>query len=148
MYIKYLLATLPQMVHNFCGARHFLCLPEITPIIMIHGPTKGTNEYIFHCVRTSGKRISQLVHCFIFIDITFVSECLCHLRAQYLIQSPNTCSRKQILLSVHPVSVTGWPCFCTLLHSGSGAFRFGPGSVFSLSNFFWPNFFSQWRTLL
>jgi len=23
MYIKYLLATLPQMVHNLCGARHF-----------------------------------------------------------------------------------------------------------------------------
>ena len=48
------------------------------------------------------------------IDIVFVSECLCHLRAQYLIQFPNICSRKQILLSVHPVSATGWLCFCTL----------------------------------
>jgi len=23
MYIKYLLVTLPQMVHNLCGAQHF-----------------------------------------------------------------------------------------------------------------------------
>jgi len=50
------------------------------------------------------------------IDIPFASECLCHLRAQYLIQSPNICSKKQIFLSVHAVSATGWLCFCTLSH--------------------------------
>ena len=40
------------------------------------------------------------------IDITVVSECLCHLKTQYLIQSPNICSGKQILLLVHSVSAT------------------------------------------
>jgi len=52
------------------------------------------------------------------IDIAFVSEYLCHLRAQYLIQSPNICSEKYILLLVHSVSATGWPCFLVLLAFG------------------------------
>jgi len=52
----------------------------------------------------TGKKKLALLHN---IDIAVVSECLCYLKAQYLIQSPNNCSRKQLLLLVHPVSATG-----------------------------------------
>jgi len=41
------------------------------------------------------------------IDITVVSECLCHLKTQYLIQSPSICSGEQISLCVYLVSATG-----------------------------------------
>jgi len=44
------------------------------------------------------------------IDITVVFECLCHLKTQYLIQSPNVCSGKQILLFAYPVSASGQQC--------------------------------------
>jgi len=40
-------------------------------------------------------------------DIAVVAEYLCHLKAQYRIQSQNLCNGKQILLFVHPVSATG-----------------------------------------
>ena len=48
------------------------------------------------------------------IDIAVVSECLCHLKAQYLIQSPNISSGKQSLLFVHPVSATDDRAVCGL----------------------------------
>jgi len=38
------------------------------------------------------------------IDIAVVSECLCHLRAQYPIQSPDICIGQQILRIDHPIS--------------------------------------------
>jgi len=41
------------------------------------------------------------------IDIAVVSECLCHLKAQYLIQSPNICSGKQILFLYTPSASNG-----------------------------------------
>jgi len=44
-------------------------------------------------------------------DIAVVSECPCHLKAQYQVQSSNICGGKQILLFVHPVPATGWLCF-------------------------------------
>jgi len=47
-------------------------------------------------------------------NIAVVSECLCHLKAHYLIQTPNICSGKQILLLVHPVSATDDRAFCGL----------------------------------
>jgi len=43
-------------------------------------------------------------------DIAVVSECLCHLRAQYVVKSPNICSVKKILFFVHPLSAKRWPC--------------------------------------
>jgi len=91
-----------------------MCLPEITPIIMMHTWTYRRNEWVHVSWRSNigKKKLSacSLLH----IAFAFVAECLCHLKAQYLIQSPNICSRKQILLSVHLVSATGWLCFCTL----------------------------------
>jgi len=41
------------------------------------------------------------------IDIKVVFDCLCHLKAQYLIQSPNICSGKQVLLFAYPVPAMG-----------------------------------------
>ena len=41
------------------------------------------------------------------IDIAVVSECLCHLRAQYPIQSPDICIGQQILGIDHPISRQG-----------------------------------------
>ena len=71
------------------------------------------NEWVHFSLRSNiGNK--KLAACSLLrIDIAFVSECLCHLRAQYLLRSPNICSRKHILLLVHPLSATGWPC-CTL----------------------------------
>ena len=48
------------------------------------------------------------------IAFEFVSECLCHLRAQNLIQSPNICSRKQILLLYTQCQQRDGRAFCTL----------------------------------
>ena len=45
------------------------------------------------------------------IDIAVVSECLCHLRAQYPIKSPDICIGQQILLIDHPISRLEWLCF-------------------------------------
>ena len=42
------------------------------------------------------------------IDIAVVSECLCHLRAQYPIQSPGICIGQQNLRIDHPISRLEW----------------------------------------
>ena len=41
------------------------------------------------------------------IDAAVVSECLCYLKAEYLVQSPDICSGYKILYFDHPVSVMG-----------------------------------------
>jgi len=48
------------------------------------------------------------------IDIAVVSESRCHLKAQYLIQTPNISSGKHISLLAHPVSATDDRAFCGL----------------------------------
>jgi len=41
----------------------------------------------------------------------FVSERLCHLKAQYPIQSPDICIGQQILRIDHPITIMEWLCF-------------------------------------
>jgi len=67
--------------------------------------TYRRNEKVSFSLRSNiGKMKLALLHN---IDIAVVSECHRHLKVQYLIQSLNICSGKQLLLLVHPVSATG-----------------------------------------
>jgi len=68
---------------------------------------KERKSIIFNCVRHWKEKLALLHN----IDIAVLSECLCHLKTQYVIQFPIICGGKQILLLVHPVSATVWPCF-------------------------------------
>jgi len=80
---------------------------------MMHTWTYRRNEKVHFSLRpNTGKKnlAARLLHN---IDIAVVSEPLCHLKAQYLIQPPNICSGKHILLLVHPVSAIG-RAFCVL----------------------------------
>ena len=90
------------------------CMPSWNhTIIMIHTWTYKRNEkvlYIFNCVWHRKEKLALLHN----IDIAVVSECLCHLKTQYVRQSPKICGGKQILLLVHPMSATVWPCFSGL----------------------------------
>jgi len=79
----------------------------------MHAWTYRRKEKVRFSLRpNTGKK--KLAACLLYnIDIAVVSERLCHLKAQYLIQPPNICSGKQILLLVHPVSAIG-RAFCGL----------------------------------
>ena len=57
-----------------------------------------------HRKKEARKKKKELLHN---TDIAVVSECHRHVKVQYLIQSPNICSGKQLLLLVHSVSATG-----------------------------------------
>jgi len=95
---------------NQSNSAHAIC--RCTPswnhtIIMMHTWTYRRNEKVHFSLRpNTGKK--KLVACLLNnIDIAVVSERLCHLKAQYLIQPPNICSEKQILFLVHSVSAIG-----------------------------------------
>jgi len=108
-----------QVVQSPCNQSyrpHEIC--RCTPswrhnVIMMHTWTYRRNEKVHFSLRpNTGKK--KLAACLLHnIDIAVVSEPLCHLKAQYLIQPPNICSGKHILLLVHPVSAIG-RAFCVL----------------------------------
>ena len=55
------------------------------------------------CLTPFEQREKRLAACLLHnIDIAVVSECLCHLRAQYPIQSPDICIGQQSLRIDHP----------------------------------------------
>jgi len=88
---------------------------------MMHTWTYRRNEKVYFSLRpNTGKK--KLAACLLHkIDITVVSERLCHLKAQYLMQPPNVCSGKQILLLVQPVSAIGRAfCGLSLRHHTNG----------------------------
>jgi len=53
--------------------------------------------YIFYCIEHRKKKLAA---CFLYnIDIVLVSECLCHLRGQYPVQSPDIYINRFYILS-------------------------------------------------
>ena len=84
------------------------CLTEIAPWLWcIHGRAEGTKKYIFTLFELWDKEVRSLsaaqywYRSCLWLSLSSESS---------LIQSPNICSGKQILLFVYPVSATGWPC--------------------------------------
>jgi len=66
--------------------------------------TYSRNEKVNFSLRSNiGKKKLALLHN---IYIAVASECHRHLKVKYLIQSPNICSGKHLLLLVRPVSAT------------------------------------------
>jgi len=92
--------------HTICERLYAFLKSQL--INILHTWTYRRNKKVhFSLLSNIGKKLAACL-------LSQLSEYLCHLKAQYLIQFPNICSGKHILLLVHPVSATGWSCFCSL----------------------------------